>query len=182
MPRQVEDEGMHVRFYRYPVDGRIHCSMQQSGDKSTIIDEFVEETEYDRWKLRFPEEWRKFNSGVSQIPEEQSLDYCPWIDYGMRMEFNHAGIHTLPQLAKISDAGIEQIGVPGLRPLIRRAQKEVEDYDRKKALEASESKAARKNAELEAEMAEMKKTIAELTAAKTARKPGLSPPVKRAKA
>ena len=170
---------MDVRFYRYPPDGLIHISMQQCGDKTTIIDEFVdEESPYDQWKRRFPEEWKAFQDGTSQTPSEQSLDYCPWIDYGTRKELNNSGIFALPQLARVSEAGIEQLGIPMIRHLIRRAQAEVEEYRAEMDRKQTEAKQDAKTLALEKEVADLR---AKLQAALVPEAPPPPPPPKQAR-
>ena len=188
MARNKQDEGMDVRFYHYPVDDRIHISLQQSGDKTTIIDEYVSESEYDHWKRRFPDEWAAFQKGMSQVPAEMSLEFCAWIDFGMRREMNGAGIHTVPQLARLTDTSMDQIGLPAIRPLVRRAQEEVERWEKEKAAQERESAAKSRQSVLESEVEKLRKELAEVKAGKVQPPPdalakakaGLKPPLKRA--
>ena len=153
---------LQVTFYRCAQDGKDHCKVQVPGDKHLVVDDVAE----DRHKTRFAREWAIYRQELDEFAGQTRVETVAWIDPATVAELKHAGIHTVEQLASVSDATISTAGMIGLLDLRRQARSHVEakrrvaGYEplqaRIEALEgqAVEAEAARvRIADLEAQLA-----------------------------
>lgn len=115
------------------------------GDKNNIIETRVDDTH----KMRFPEKWKQFKSGQVQGINGWLLKEWPAITASQMKELNYHEIHTVEQLAALSDGAIAKVGM-GTQELRTKA---------KAALAAAHG-----NANNEAQAAEIERLRADLEA------------------
>ena len=81
-----------------------HCRIHIPGDKTLVIDEPVT----DEYKRRFPEQWEKFQKGLTQSPEGTPLEQWPQLTTGQVHEFKALNVFTVEQLAGMSDSSAQR--------------------------------------------------------------------------
>ena len=70
-----------------------------------------------------------------------------WIDEAARKEFERCRVHTLEQIAGLTDPAMSMIKLASVRDLKRRAQGEVDGKRRLAELDAAEQRAAKRKAD-----------------------------------
>lgn len=175
----VSDQGVNVEFYRdsvpsaYQSEAAGHPVFVEKdfvrimipGSQNTIIESPVE----DYHKRRFPIQWAKFQSvGGGGEMSGWKLESWPAINTAQVKTLKYMGIHTVEQLAEISDTAAQQVG-HGTMELRTRAKAAVAAAQGNAVLEAQAMENKRLNDELE----NLKAVVAQFAAPEEARrKPG----------
>ena len=97
------DEGLIVRFYKDPFGDRDLVEIRPADpkrNKSLVSDEV------ERYAARFPEDWLEYLDYKENHAGETPLTHVPWVDQGMRDQLAVLRVHTLEQLASLSDAAL----------------------------------------------------------------------------
>jgi hypothetical protein len=167
----AEGHGLHVEFYIDAVEqpfkseqaGRPiyedveFVKIMIPGDKNSI----VERQASDHDKGRFPLEYARFKNGLKE--EEQAvgtpLKHWPAISRAMAKEFNSFNVHTVEQLAMMSDTAKQAFGM-GAQEWSRKAQAMLDVSSKS----ADAEKWAAENEALKQQLADMRKEFAELSA------------------
>lgn len=129
------DEALHVEFYQNPVDGLDHVKIIIPGDERTQPDFIADES----YKARFPRQWAIYNGQLEEFSGQTRVETVAWIDPGTVGEMKRNRIHTVEQLANMSDSSMDQANMLFLRKFRERAKKHLEDtaassgYDELKA-------------------------------------------------
>ena len=128
------DESLNVRFYENPLSGEEHIEIQSPGDDKTVHDTPVN----DWYKARFRQKWENYQAQRDNYAGQTRLETVNWIDPGMCKDMAKSGLHTVEQLAGISDGSISQTNMIGLMSFREKAIKHLEDL--KKSSEYDELK------------------------------------------
>jgi len=177
MPRSQLDRNLHVEFYEGTVlDGPaseeaghpVHMShpfirIHVPGDPNTVIDTSVN----DYYRNRFPDEYRRFMSGMESGIAGWSLKEWPVIGAAHVKNLEYLNIHTVEQLAGLTDAQVQKVGMGGI-DLRTKAKAALEAAKDGAALSAQ----AAKNQQLEDELAALKAQLNSLSDAAEPRGPG----------
>lgn len=128
------DDKLYVRFFDHPVlagaesqrEGRpIYKSVPfvriiQPGERDRI-ERPVKESD----KHRFPKQWAHYQQGREPIPDGTPIDVLFPNQPELPAMLRHVQVHTIEQLAALSDTGLQGIGM-GARDLQSRARKFLE--------------------------------------------------------
>lgn len=87
------------------------------GDKTTVVSKKVTDEHRERW----PEQYQAFKRGQDQPIIGTPLEQWPIVTRAQVMEFKALQIHTVENLASLSDDAISRIGM-GTRDLVERAK------------------------------------------------------------
>ena len=147
-----EDDGLAVEFYFNKVNELDHCRIMFPGDDRTVHDQPVTEND----KLRFPRHWDAYKNQADVYAGMHRIETAPFLDAGMVRELKLRQIHTLEQLAGMSDEQIRQSRILGLVDLRRKAQRFAEDS---KATEGYDDLKA-ENQQMREQMEAMQETLA----------------------
>lgn len=174
MPRHPQDRNLHVEFYMgavldgpqseargYPVHiEKPFVRINVPGDPNTVVDTKVN----DFYKNRFPEEFKSFMAGADSGVSGWLLKEWPLINVAQVKNLEHLSIHTVEQLAGLTDAQVQRVGMGGqeLRTKAKAALAAAEDGA---VVAAQAAVAARQQEEIEA-------LKAQLAALSEERKPG----------
>jgi len=90
---QTEQQGRPI------FDDVPHVRIHVPGDKTSVIERPVIEED----KMRFPVQWAKFQSNMSQAPEGTPLEQWPLLTIGQVYEFKALNVFTVEQLAGMAD-------------------------------------------------------------------------------
>ena len=142
----TDDPGVHVEFYRNPVDDEDHIKISTAADRFTKLDEVVT----DRRKRQYPRAWEAYQNKSDQLTGQTRIEMVAWIDAGTVHVLKGRDIHTVEQLAAMSDNFMDGLQMLGLRKIREKAQKYLEA-----AAQTSEVD------ELRSEIAAMKAQLAE---------------------
>ena len=112
------DKGLHVTFYKHPVDGQDHVKIEIPGDDKTELDEFAD----DRYKMRFPRQWAIYKGQLEEFAGQIRIETVAWVDPGMIQDMKRANIHTVEYLAEMSDSSIGSTNMIGLMAFRQKAQ------------------------------------------------------------
>ena len=63
---------------------------------------------------RFPKQWAAYRANASQIPDGTPLEQWPPVNRSQVLELKHMSVHTVEQLAGMSDVGVQSLGPGGL--------------------------------------------------------------------
>ena len=110
------DHKLYVVFYNKPVqlgfksqeagrpifEDRAHIRIHVPGDKTTVIDDEVN----DLHKRRFPKQWEKFQQAQSQSPEGTPVEQWPQLTGSQAQELKAVNVFTVEQLADMSDGQV----------------------------------------------------------------------------
>ena len=132
--------GEHAEFYKCPVDGLDHLRIQFSHDATFVADDTVSEIH----KLRYPDMWEAYENDTDQMAGMTRLREVSWIDEAARKELEKCRVHTLEQMAEMSDPAMSMIKLASVRDLKRKAAGEVNDKRRLAELDAAEERVATK--------------------------------------
>ena len=131
------------------------------GNKSDIIKhvQMEDEPNSPSHPHRFPRQWAAFQAQQEQVPDGTPLEMCKFIQSHRVKELKAMHIHTAEQLASMSDANMQALGMDGRR--LRDLCKAYVSEDKgTKELSAALAREAAIKADLEA----MKQQMAELNA------------------
>ena len=134
--------GEFAEFYKCPVDGFHHLRVQYPHDETFIADDVVTELH----KLRYPDMWEAYENNSDQLAGMTRLREVPWIDEAARKELERCRVHTLEQMAGLTDPAMSIIKLAGVRDLKRRAEGEVDGKRRLAELDAAQERAAKAKA------------------------------------
>ena len=134
--------GEFAEFYKCPVDGHDHLRVQYPHDETFIADDTVTEIH----KLRYPDMWEAYQNDTDQLAGMTRLREVSWIDEAARKEFERCRVHTLEQMAELTDPAMSVIKLASVRDLKRRAEGEVDGKRRLAELDAAEKRAAKRKA------------------------------------
>ena len=135
--------GEFAEFYKCPVDGLDHLRVQYPHDETFVADEAVTEIH----KLRYPDMWDAYQNDTDQMAGMTRLREVPWIDEAARKEFERCRVHTLEQMAGLTDPAISVIKLASVRDLKRRAGVEVDGKRRLAELDAAEERVSKRKAD-----------------------------------
>ncbi len=153
-------KGVYARFYLVPkqneaesakegrpvFEDKEYIELIAAGNSTNIIRRPVYESD----KRQYREEYRMFKEGDNEQIVGTRLDEVPWITRSQVEELMYRKIRTLEALADVSD---QDCNVPGMLDLRRKAQAWLQKANEAKPFTA-----------MQAEMEEMRKTIAALQA------------------
>ena len=134
------DKGLHVTFYKHPVDGQDHVKIEFPGDDKTVVDELAD----DRYKMRFPRQWAVYKGQLEEFAGQVRIETVSWIDPGMIQDMKRANIHTVEYLAEMSDSSIDSTTMIGLMAFRQKAKEHLAE----RAKSSQYDKLAAQNAEL----------------------------------
>ena len=125
------DEKLHVEFYLNPVDGLDHIKIMIPGDKNFMPDVLADE----RYQRRFQRQWKIYKGELSEFAGQTRLETVAWIDPGNVRELKYWHVHTVEQLAGVTDGAISSSGVMGLTQLREKAQSHLEEHAKTSAFD-----------------------------------------------
>ena len=143
------DDALDVEFYVHPIDGLEHIRLAVPGEKNMEYDYLADDGK-PPYTQRFARQYAAFKEAASRFKGQTLLRDVTWIDAAVRARLAEHKVHTLEQLASVSDNGIRAIG-PGTRKLRDQAAQIVADRV-----------AAEEGSALRGEIADLKKQLAEL--------------------
>ena len=117
------DASLAVRFYQYAVDGTVHIEIRFPGDDRTVVDREA----HDGDKQRFAAHWNAYKNQSDQFAGQTRLEMVAWIDPGSASEMKRHGIHTIEQLAGLTDDTIGQSKMMGLTVFRTKATEHVKN-------------------------------------------------------
>ena len=119
-PNQADtaEKGLHVTFYKHPVDGQDHIKIEFPLDDKMVVDELAD----DRYKMRFPRQWSIYKGQLEEFAGQVRIETVTWIDPGMIQDMKRANIHTVEYLAEISDSAIGSADMIGLMAFRQKAK------------------------------------------------------------
>ena len=154
-----DDSKLFVQFYLNPTDDLDHVKIMIPGDKHHQPD-FIAD---DRHKRRFPIAWRIYKGELAQFHGQTRLETVAWIDAGNVREFKNLEIHTVEQLAGMSDGTLSTAGMMGLRRFREKAIKYLAETEKTSAYD-----------EVKSENADLKERLGKLEAMMTAQSTDVS--------
>ena len=117
------DKALHVEFYKNPVDGQDHVRITFPGDDKSRPD-FLATEHYQR---RFPRQWKVYKGELEEFAGQERIETVSWIDPGLLHDMKRADIHTVEQLANMSDGSIDSTNMIGLMAFRARATQHLEE-------------------------------------------------------
>lgn len=112
----VQDEEESAKLGRPVYKDREFIKIIPVGDKNTVICEPVTE----EYKVRWPSQYAAFKNQQAQPQEGTPLEYWPPLTKSQVMTFKAANVHTVEQLANVSDANLFNLGM-GAREIRQKA-------------------------------------------------------------
>ena len=134
--------GEFAEFYLNAVDGLDHLRVEYPHDETFVADDVVTELH----KIKYPEMWAAYHSGADQLAGMTRLRDVAWIDEAARKEFERCHVHTLEQMAELTDPAMSVIKLASVRDLKLRAAKEVDGKQRLAELDAAQERAVKAKA------------------------------------
>lgn len=113
-----------VRGRRFTKD-QIYIKIQHPGEVLNIIDRPVQEND----KYRFREQWSKFVSNRTQVPDGTPIDLLFPNHPSIAENLRAYGVYTIEQCAALSANAIETIG-RGAQEFVNRAQRYIDSADK----------------------------------------------------
>lgn len=89
-------------------DTVVHCHIQQPGER-----DYADPPATDMHKQRFAKQWAAFEKGQEPIPEGTPIDMLFPRNPEIPPTLRAIGIHTIQQMASLSEAGIQRIPIGG---------------------------------------------------------------------
>lgn len=129
------------------------------GDKSKVV--FQEAKEPD--KKRFHEAWAAYKDGMEQIPTGTQLKLVNWVTETQLLNLMANHVHTVEQLADLSDISVQNIGLGGME-LRKKAQTALESQRSAEPLIRERARAEALQVELDAIKAKSAKDFDDLKA------------------
>ena len=151
------DKGLHVEFYKHPVDGEDHVRITIPGDDKTRPDYLATE----HYKMRFKRQWAIYKGQLEEFSGQERIETVSWIDPGLLHDMKRADIHTVEYLANMSDASIDATNMIGLMAFREKAIKHLADQQKSSEYD-----------ELKAQNADLMKRLEALEQAPEKRGPG----------
>ena len=139
------DKGLQVEFYKHPVDGQDHVRITFPGDEKSRPD-FLATDHYQR---RFPRQWKVYKGELEEYAGQCRIETVSWIDPGLLHDMKRADIHTVEQLANLSDASIDSTNMLGLMAFREKAKehlRQVSGSERRAEKSSQYDKLAAQNA------------------------------------
>lgn len=87
------------------------------GQRNSLVDRPVRAEDQTRW----PDAWRRFEERQEQVVDGMPIEHWPFLTVAQVAELRALNIRTVEQIAALSDAGLDNIGV-GARELQKRAR------------------------------------------------------------
>ena len=112
------DKGLHVEFYEHPVDGLDHVRITFPGDDKSRPDFLAT----DHYKMRFKRQWKVYKGELEEFAGQTRIETVSWIDPGLLHDMRRADIHTVEQLAGLSDSSIDSTNMLGLMAFREKAK------------------------------------------------------------
>jgi hypothetical protein len=178
----AEGHGLHVEFYidalqngfkteeagRPIFEDREFVRILIPGDNKTIIERHASDED----KQRFALEYARFKNGMKELDQMGGTPLSQWpaISRSMLKEFAYFNIHTVEQLAGLSDIGKQSFGM-GASEWSAKAKAYLETAGNSAAVE----KYAAENETLRRDMDLLRQQIAEISARTEKRGPGRPP-------
>lgn len=123
--KAVEVPSESVKRGRRYTENQVFIKIQHPGEVLNVIDRPIQEND----KYRFREQWSKFVSNRTQVPDGTPIDLLfpnhPAIGENLRAY----GCYTIEQCASLSASAIETIG-RGAQEFVNRAQKYLDSADK----------------------------------------------------
>ena len=120
------DKALHVEFYKHPVDGQDHIRITIPGDNKTQPDYLAT----DHYKMRFKRQWRVYAGELEEFAGQIRIETVSWIDPGLLRDMKRADIHTVEQLANMSDSSIESTNMIGLMAFREKAKQHLAEKEK----------------------------------------------------
>lgn len=171
-----QEHGVYVEFFMHPVEQKFksvkegrpvfqdvpHIRLVTPGDRNNAP-VFIATDEH---KNKYRQAWKAFENNDHRQMIGTPVHMLPGISKSQAVEAEHFNVHTIEQLAEISDSTIMSMGI-GFRDLRNRAKAYISaSKDR-----ARENELQEKNAALQSQIDELKAQMAE----REPRKPGPKP-------
>jgi hypothetical protein len=183
------DARLWVQFYRKPVENAFKSEQEQRpvfdevdfvkimvpGDKLSIIDTFVR----DEHKRRFPMQWAAYQNRTGDQMKISGTPISEWprISAAQAEELRALKFYTVESIASASDAQLQHIGMiagqsaftfrDDAKRFLSLADAAAKQREADEKLKAVNEEFAKKEADLKAQMEEMRKQMAALLAATT---------------
>lgn len=155
------DENLFVEFYHNPEHQKPFARITIPGDKTTVIDRLVKDSDKDRW----PRQWEAFERGAEQISAGGTpLEMWPVINKARLTGLHAMNVWTVEQIANMTDGNLAKIGMDG-RKLQQKARELIKDKGAPQRVDELEAQ----NRTMQEQLAEVQKQLAELS---QKRKPG----------
>lgn len=119
---------------------------------------------------RFPKQWQAYQNKQVQVQHGTPIEQWPPLRKGQVLELKAVGVHTVEQIAAISDTNLGVLGLDGRR-LREMAKTYLDEAEKGAALSASLAREESLKADIEA----LKAQFAELAADNPKRGPGRPP-------
>ena len=120
------DDALHVEFYQHPVDGADHVRIVIPGDERNQPDYLV--TAY--YQMRFARQWAIYKGQLDEFDGQTRVETVAGIDPGNVREMKRWNIHTVEQLAAMSDSSIDAANMLGLMKFRARAQQHLAEQSK----------------------------------------------------
>lgn len=118
----VEDEEATAKAGRPIAKSITMIRIMMLGDKNSVIERKV--TPQD--KVQYARQWTAFEKQQEVAIDGTALESWPMLSRTLVRELKHFQIYTLEQLASLNDGQIMQIGILGLRTIVRSAKATLE--------------------------------------------------------
>ena len=120
------DKALQVEFYQHPVDGQDHVKITIPGDPKTQPDYIAT----DHYKRRFKQQWRVYKGELEEYSDQCRIETVAWIDPGLLHDMKRVDIHTVEQLANMSDSSIDSTNMLGLMKLREKAKEHLAEKEK----------------------------------------------------
>lgn len=118
---EFRDEPFHLEFKsqqegRPVYENRVMVRVYVPGDKTKVVDRMAKMDDGDGVPSdphRWPKAWAAYQQGVRAVQEGTPLSEWPKITRHQVSEFNAFNIHTVEQLAAVSDTALDGLGHGG---------------------------------------------------------------------
>lgn len=114
---------LNVDFYRHPREDADFVRISAPGDSFTVLDEPATE----RHKAEHGQAWKVYQGLEEKFRGQTRLEAAPWMDAGILPELQAKNIHTVEQMASLTDEAVSAAGLMGLTKLRALAQRDVEE-------------------------------------------------------
>lgn len=178
------DKGLAVRFYFKLVRNEVrsaetnlpkcdeleYVEIVSPGNSKSIVDRPVNESD----KVRFAAKYAQFKERRAEVLDGTSLTEWPQIGRTLAEELKGHRVHTVEQLAALSDASLQNIGLGG-KELQKKAQiflQNAKDAGLAQKLASEASFKDDRIKELEAKVKDLTETVEKLTSDKTPKRRG----------
>ena len=158
------DDALHVEFYQHPVDGEDHVRIVIPGDDRNQPD-YLATAHY---QMRFARQWAIYKGQLDEFDGQTRIETVAWIDPGNAREMKRWNIHTVEQLANMSDSSIDAANMLGLMKFRARSQQHLAEQSKSSAYDELKQE----NAGLSTQLQSMQEQMDTLAAQLEKRGPG----------